>query len=52
MILKNEKIDYFYFYAINYLLYVMKNFRRRSSHLRLIARDLLYIYSSESQLLT
>ena len=30
----------------------MKSFKRRSSHLRLVARDLPYTHSYESQLLT
>ena len=51
-ILRGEKVDYSYLYAMDYLLCVMKSFRRRSSHLRLVARDLLYIHSYESQLLT
>ena len=46
------KVNYSYLYAMDYLLCVMKSFRRRSSHLKLIARDLFYIHSYESQFLT
>ena len=37
---------------MDYLLCIIKSFKRRFSHLRLVARDLLYIHSYENQFLT